>query len=174
VNPITRLPWALSESARNEITGILRRDRFARTMNVGFLVAQIDAAAGEYRCRRGLWDEITDGHGPSYERVRRLAQRGSTFARGALQLESDWQFRRGRGRPPATREKAALVFALARCWPNGLTISPKSSFVRTVGTVLADCGTPTRNPYKLVERINKSGIPPISRLEPMMIEGFRP
>lgn len=184
MNPITRQRWALSAAAREEIAVMLRR-RFPN-VHTGFLVAQIDAAAGDYKRHLRLWDEIKVGAGPHYNRILARARAGKPFAQAAIELDSAWQFRRLRGRPPATREKAALVFALARVWPNesvfsprrpivrssGPKLSPKSSFVRVLGAVLADCGTPSKNPYKLAERIAKKGVPKVSRLEPVVLEGF--
>ena len=190
MNPLTRQPWTLSEKARGAIQDILKRDRYAltwsvteggalkrvryaRTLNGAAMLAHIDLAAGDYQRRLRLWEEIEAGVGPTYDRVQRRAQRGGLLARSALAAEEDWQLRRGRGRGRLTREKPALMFALAREWPNGLTLSPKSSFVRVFGIVLADCGTPSKNPYLLAERITKAGVPPVYRLEPTTVEGFR-
>lgn len=169
MNPATGQPWVLPAARRAEVARLLRADRCARQFHIASQVALIDRAAAEYRSLAALRDEIADWRGPTVEKLKRRAtEKPWGFAAGALSAHQ--AVGRRRGRPPLTRERFALVFALNRVWPGRVRLSPNSTFVRVLAIVLQEVDGAGRDAYGIARRVNEGRMPDVGdAIEPLTL-----
>lgn len=168
LNPITEAPWALSETTRRKIAGVLSRDRYARSWQPEVPVMRIDQAAADYRRWLAMKIEIEDGHGRHLDRI--------DPSRPMVRALRAGEPTRRRGRPRLTRERWHLVHALLRIWPGGRpTIAPKSSFVRVLELVLSEVQRgDEKAAYQLARRVLDRPAPPVVGMEPIVLDGMLP